>query len=247
MIDFKRKRRAYLMPILKLIRRVLNVLKRYAYPDYSSPPSVYQLYEEEQAKSCFEHFKKFFKTSIFLSSNKIRGYALDAAVQNDKDSEYFYIEFGVYSGTSINFFSKKLENKKIYGFDSFEGLKEDWAGTSVPKGTFNLNKKIPKLENNVIPIVGWIQDTLPIFLKEKNPKINFVHMDVDTYESSKFILESIKSNLTKGSIILFDELYNFEGWDAGEYKALREVFNDDEYKFLAFSKDSAQVVVKILI
>ena len=72
-------------------------------------------------------------------------------------------------------------------------------------------------------------------------------MDVDTYESSKFILESIKSNLTKGSIILFDELYNFEGWDAGEYKALREVFNDDEYKFLAFSKDSAQVVVKILI
>ena len=28
-INFKRKRRAYLMPILKLIRRFLNVLKRY--------------------------------------------------------------------------------------------------------------------------------------------------------------------------------------------------------------------------
>ena len=48
------------------------------------------------------------------------------------------------------------------------------------------------------------------FLKEKNPKINFVHMDVDTYESSKFVLESIKPNLVKGSVILFDELYNFE-------------------------------------
>ena len=181
-INFKRKRRAYLMPILKFIRRILNVLKRYAYPDYSSPPSVYRIYKEHQAINCFEHFKKYFKNSIFLSTDKIRGYALNAAKENDNASDYFYIEFGVFSGTSINFFSKNLNNKKIYGFDSFEGLKEDWVGTSVPKGTFNLNKKIPKLENNVVPIAGWIQDTLPIFLKEKNPKINFVHMDVDTYE-----------------------------------------------------------------
>ena len=245
-INFKRKRRAYLMPILKFIRRILNVLKRYAYPDYSSPPSVYRIYKEHQAISCFEHFKKYFKNSIFLSTDKIRGYALNAAKENDNASDYFYIEFGVFSGTSINFFSKNLNNKKIYGFDSFEGLKEDWVGTSVPKGTFNLNKKIPKLENNVVPIVGWIQDTLPIFLKEKNPKINFVHMDVDTYESSKFILQAIKPNLIKGAIILFDELYNFEGWDVGEYKALREVFNDNEYKFLSFATDTSQVVIKIL-
>ena len=72
-------------------------------------------------------------------------------------------------------------------------------------------------------------------------------MDVDTYETTKFILESIKPNLIKGSIILFDELYNFEGWDVGEYKALREVFNDNEYKFLSFATDSAQVVIKILV
>tara|TARA_B100001105_G_scaffold245784_1_gene228814 strand:- start:12 stop:230 length:219 start_codon:yes stop_codon:yes gene_type:complete len=71
-------------------------------------------------------------------------------------------------------------------------------------------------------------------------------MDVDTYESSKFILEAIKPNLVKGAIILFDKLYNFEGWDVGEYKALREVFNDYEYKFLSFATDSSQVVIKIL-
>ena len=32
----------------------------------------------------------------------------------------------------------------------------------------------------------------------------------------------------------------------GEYKALREVFNDYEYKFLSFATDSSQVVIKIL-
>ena len=181
------------MPILKLTRRILNVLKKYAYPDYSPSPSVYQIYKEHQAINCFEHFKKYFKNSIFLSADKIREYAINTAKENDNVSDYFYIEFGVFSGTSINFFSKNLNNKKIYGFDSFEGLKEDWVGTSVPKGTFNLNKKIPKLENNVVPISGWIQDTLPIFLKEKNPKINFVHIDVDTYDSSKFILDSFLS------------------------------------------------------
>ena len=101
------------------------------------------------------------------------------------------------------------------------------------------------MNDNVIPIVGWIQDTLPKFLNEKQPKICFIHMDVDTYESSKFILEKIKPFLTNNSIILFDEIYNFEGWDVGEYKALKEVFNDDEFRFISFSIDTAQAAIKI--
>tara|TARA_Y100001980_G_C14547706_1_gene328446 strand:+ start:1442 stop:1663 length:222 start_codon:yes stop_codon:yes gene_type:complete len=71
-------------------------------------------------------------------------------------------------------------------------------------------------------------------------------MDVDTYESSKFILEKIKPNLVKGAIILFDELYNFEGWDVGEYKALTEVFKEGEYKFISFSIDTSQAAIQIL-
>ena len=245
MIDFKRKRRAYLMPILSFIRKFLNTIKKYAFPTYKQSPSVYDLYKDEQIKNCYEHFKKYLKTSVILPSEKIRLHALELAKENDNNPNYFYIEFGVFSGTSINFFSKNL-NKEIYGFDSFEGLKEDWVGTSVTKGTFDLKKKIPKLESNVVPIAGWIQDTLPTFLNEKNPKINFVHMDVDTYESSKFVLEKIKPNLVKGAIILFDELYNFEGWDVGEYKALTEVFREDEYKFVSFSIDTSQAAIKIL-
>ena len=245
MIDFKRKRRAYVMPLLNFIRKFLNVVKKYAFPTYKQNPTVYDLYKEEQIKKCYEHFKNHLKNSVLLPSEKIRLHALNAAKENDNNSDNLYIEFGVFSGTSINYFSKNLK-KKIYGFDSFEGLKEDWVGTTVTKGTFNLNKKVPKLNNNVVPIVGWIQDTLPQFMNEKNPKINFVHMDVDTYESSKFILEKIKPNLKKEAIILFDELYNFDGWDVGEYKALTEVFEEKEYKFISFSTDTAQAAIKIL-
>ena len=77
-----------------------------------------------------------------LNSEKIRSHAINLAKENDKDPNNFYLEFGVFSGTSINFFSENI-NKNIYGFDSFEGLKEDWLGTSVTKGTFDLKKKIP--------------------------------------------------------------------------------------------------------
>ena len=245
MFNFKRKRRAYLMPILKMLRRVFNAFKKYAYPNYKLSPTVYDMYKEDQIKNCYEHFKKYFKTAVLLNSENIRVHAINLANENDKDPKNYYLEFGVFSGTSINFFSQKI-NKNIYGFDSFEGLKEDWLGTSVIKGTFDLKKQIPKLNSNVIPISGWVQDTLPKFLDEKKPKINFVHMDIDTYESSKFVLENIKPFLIKGAIILFDELYNFEGWDVGEYKALTEVFDEKDYGFVSFSTDTSQAAIKIL-
>ena len=71
------------------------------------------------------------------------------------------------------------------------------VGADHLKGDFNLQGKIPSLRNNVIPIKGWVQETLPKFLNEKKPLINFVHMDLDTYESTKFVLLSLKNISTK--------------------------------------------------
>ena len=140
MINFKRIRRAYIMPILKSIRKFLNTLKKYAFPTYRQYLTVYDFYKEEQIKKCYEHFKEYLKSAVLLNSENIRVHAINEANENDKDPNNYYLEFGVFSGSSINFFSKKI-NKKIYGFDSFEGLKEDWSGTTVIKGTFDLKKK----------------------------------------------------------------------------------------------------------
>lgn len=195
--------------------------------------NIFELYCDEEKIKCFNHFKKYFKTSLFLESKGTREYAVKNAVRNDPNQEFTYIEFGVYKGTSVNDLSKYV--KKIYAFDSFEGLKEDMLGNTEAIGTFNLNKQIPNLNKNVVPVVGWIQDTLDNFLEKENPKINFVHIDVDTYETSKFILKKVKKFLVPNATILFDELYNFPGWDVGEYKALSEEFNENDYKFKVFS------------
>ena len=145
--------------------------------------------------------------------------------------------------SSSSFFSKFIN--KLYCFDSFEGLKEDWVGNKVPKGYFNLNKKIPKLNSNIEPIVGWVEDTLDDFLKKHNPKINFVHMDMDTYSPTKFTLEKLKPYLVKDAIILFDELYNYPGWKNGEHKALMEVFKEDEFRYKAFQINNVKSAVQI--
>ena len=140
-------------------------------------------------------------------------------------------------------FSKHV--KKLYAFDSFEGLIEDWLGSGDQRGSFNLNKKIPKLNSNIEPIVGTVHDTLDNFIEKHNPKINFVHFDMDTYAPTKYALERLKPFLNKGAIILFDELYNYPGWKNGEYKALEQTFNENEYKFKAFSVNANRAVIQI--
>ena len=77
-----------------------------------------------------------------------------------------------------------------------------------------------------------------------NNKIVFVHMDINTYESSKSVLESIKPRLNKNAIIVLRACHNYPGWSVGEYKAFQEIFNKDEYQFLAFSKDGSPAVLR---
>jgi hypothetical protein len=203
------------------------------------------MYVKEEIKKCYETFKPHFQKSIFLDYKSYHKFIIERAKENDVYNKKFYLEFGVYVGTSINFFSNYVNT--IYGFDSFEGLKEDWTGQkNHPKGKFNLNRKLPKLNKNVIPVVGWVQDTLSPFLEKHKPEINFVHMDMDTYETTKFVLTKIKPYLTKKCTIAFDELYNYPGWEFGEYKALKETFNDSEYKYVCFCEDGIQVMIQTI-
>jgi hypothetical protein len=250
--------RNVIFPILKLIKnfleftiRVGRIIKFYALP---SPPrkknitrDCYDIFEKEEIEKSYKNFQDDFLHALFLDSKKINIYAINKALENSNNDKYFFLEFGVFRGESINKFAEILRgrNYKIYGFDSFEGLREDWAGTDVEKGHFNLYGKIPKLKNNVIPIKGWVQDTLPNFLEKNNPLINFIHIDLDTYSSTKFVLERVKPYLQKGAILLFNEFYNYPGWSVGEYRAFSEVFNKNEYNIIAFSKHGWEAVVKI--
>ncbi len=149
------------------------------------------------------------------------------------------LEFGVFQGHSINFFSRILANKndsrKIYGFDSFEGLSEDWAGTHMLKSTFDQKGKLPKVNKNVQLVKGWIDETLPPFLKDNNEFISFMHIDMDTYTPTKVIFKNTVERLVSGTIIVFDELLGYSGWKNGEFKALTEIIHPIwNYEYISF-------------
>lgn len=120
------------------------------------------------------------------------------------------LEFGVWNGTTILQLSCQLPDKKIYGFDSFIGLPEDWSYTTLKKGAFSINGSIPQSVLNVpnIKIIsGWFNESIPTYLKDANT-VALLHIDCDLYSSTKDILYSdIRNYIKPGTIIVFDEWY----------------------------------------
>ena len=156
-------------------------------------------------------------------------------------------EFGVWKGNSINWFASIRPQEKWFGFDSFEGLSEDWAGWELSKGAFNLHGRLPAVEQNVELIKGWFDQTVPAFLSRGGPsKFSFIHLDSDTYGAAKCVLALIKPHLQTGTVIVFDEYFGYPGWRQGEFLAWHEFVDIHKlkYEYLGFSNE--EVAVRLL-
>jgi hypothetical protein len=148
-----------------------------------------------------------------------------------------WLEFGVASGTTINYISK-FTTGKVYGFDSFEGLPEKWRD-GFDKGAFNRGGVLPIVNKNVELIKGWFNETLVDFMQQQNKKVSFIHMDADLYSSTKYIFDILKDYIEDGCIIVFDELVNYPGFDGdnGELKAFYEFIgeNNVDYEWIGMN------------
>lgn len=212
--------------------------------NYISPLDRYYL---DELNSSYDHFKVYFSSSV-LFKDEYQHLLFAFNETEEKNRNFLNLEFGVWTGKTINLISKEFSKNKFYGFDTFEGLVEKWFGqfySSFHLNRFSLNGQMPKVNSNVKLTKGNIFDTLDNFLNEQqNSNINFIHIDVDTYPTTKFILEKTKKFMLKNSVIVFDELHGRANWSNGEYKALIEVYEENEYEFISFSHE--QAAVKIL-
>jgi hypothetical protein len=130
------------------------------------------------------------------------------------------LEFGVGGGDSLRLFAKY---RFMFGFDSFKGLPEDWR-PGYPKGTFACEP--PEIFNTWL-FVGEFAATVSEFVASRLP-IGFVHVDCDLYASAATAL-TIAPLLVDGAIILFDEYYNYDGWEDHEHQALMDSGIDFDY------------------
>jgi hypothetical protein len=167
------------------------------------------------------------------NENTLREFAVNHALKNNVSN--VWAEFGVENGTSARYFLKHLPDDGIfYLFDSFEGLPEAWQGK--PKG-HRKSIGVPVFDDDRVKVVkGWFSDTLPL-----EDTLGFVHIDCDLYSSTKEVLEGI--NVTSGTVILFDELFGYDGYENHEYRALCEY--DRPYRFIG-RDDKYRAAIEVL-
>lgn len=139
-----------------------------------------------------------------------------------------WLEFGVGSGRSTAFIAQRMKfhfggAATIHGFDSFHGLPMYWDHTKLGVGTFSTGGEIPPHLNDMANVeihVGLFQATLGDLDKFGNTPVAFAHIDVDIYPSAVETLSRIACQLLPGSVLVFDELVNYKGFElSGEYRA----------------------------
>jgi hypothetical protein len=194
--------------------------------------------------------KKYLSKATPLTSDaEVLKYGSDKAKLNG-----LFIELGVCTGKTINFIAALNPHQKIYGFDSFEGLPEDWIRDdhTILAGTFRFKNPdlLPPVLHNVDLIKGWFNNTLTDFITTCDPEepIAFLHIDSDIYSSAATAFHILGSKICPDTIIVFDELYNYAGYENHEFKAFQEFLDNSGYEaeYLAYNVYHEQVAVRII-
>jgi len=157
-----------------------------------------------------------------------------------------YIEFGVAAGHSFDWFmSQNIHGEsRFYGFDTFDGLPENWG--PFKKGSFSNNNEMPLVKDfRGKYYKGLFQQTVPDFLKElDNSRRNVIMLDADLWSATLYALTSLAPFLKKGDIIFFDEFVvpthefkAFLDFTQSYYINLRLIAAANNYYFVAFIVD----------
>jgi len=160
----------------------------------------------------------------------------------DISGDRIICEFGVFTGGSINHVSK-MTDKTVFGFDSFEGLPERWRD-GCDRGMFAV-PQLPKVRKNVTLVKGLFHDTIPVFLSQQKGAVGFLHIDSDLYSSAKTVFDLLGERLRPGTVIVFDDYFNYPAWEDGEFKAFMEFLERSKLAcdFIGYHRNAQQVAV----
>jgi hypothetical protein len=219
---------------------------------------IYSGYDTEKQ---FDYENGFYLTSKSARLGKIIvHYELYKMINNLPGD---IVEFGVFKGASlIKFatFRELFENpysRKIIGFDVFDKFPEtDFADDKKYREDFikNAGESSITMESlheileykkfqNVELVKGDILETAPKYIDD-NPqlKISLLHIDVDIYEPSKVILETMYDSVVEGGLIVLDDYGVFPG----ETKAVDDFFHGKSVQInkFPFSQSSPSYIIK---
>jgi len=209
--------------------------------------------------------------SKYSLTGYLRMYVVTEAIRKvlNDGLEGDFVECGVWKGGNLILMEKlrgfyKL-NKKIYGYDTFDGmsepteLDEDFNNNKAKslmlkskkeKGINNIHcfATIEDVKSNIISncdeknislIKGPVEETL--LIEENLPKkISVLRLDTDFYESTKIELDILFPLLVKGGILIIDDYGHWKG----AKKAVDEYFADNKH-WLHFVDYTCRYLIKV--
>jgi SAM-dependent methyltransferase len=194
--------------------------------------SLSSKYGERELWSVIDHWPLYCGIS-----NLARSLAIAKLFQSTLSVPGHVAEFGSWRGANLLFLAKLLRiydpmsAKQVHCFEGFEGLStftpQDGDSAEVRgkyKGSFEELADVIALyemQDEIVIHRGLIQDTLQETLSAR-PELtfSFVYCDVDLYEPTKLILDSLHNRLAQGGLFVLDE-WNAENFP-GETLAVRE-------------------------
>lgn len=227
---------------MKTIKKTINKFRTINSPDVWNAENIYHL-----------------KTDISRIGKLLYHYEIYKKIINVPGD---IIECGVFKGISLTRFltyRSILENnfsRKVYGFDSFGKFPsaknqsdkkfikmwKNLAGDSISKDELHKILLEKKFENFEL-IKGDVLKTIPNFIKDRNNTIiALLHLDMDVYRPTKYVINKLFDKMSSNGIILIDDYAAV----AGATKAINEFLKSKkELKIqkLAYYKVPSYIVV----
>lgn len=153
------------------------------------------------------------------------------------------VEFGVGAGESTALIAAYMP---VIGFDSFEGLPEDWR-PDFRKGAF-AQQNVPEIPGATI-VVGLFEDTAMDYVFPTD--VSLIHFDADLYSSTKTALAATRHLIKPGVILVFDEFFGFTDdysspGETGERRAFREFLKETNLSYDVIGHGREQWAIRVL-
>ncbi len=244
----------------KISETIKNFLNKYNFK-IEHANSWYKRNEHRIAEISNDELKILKDISNYSMSTPANHWAIIQSMKHIKENNIKgdLVECGVWRGGNLILFKKMLKKlnleKKIFAFDTFEGMPEPskndfdlkninaekiyenykkkdlkWCFSEIDEVKNNINKFF-KNENECFNFVkGKVEETLTN--EENLPKnISLLRLDTDFYESTKKELEILYPRLNEGGVLIIDDYGHWKG----SKKAVDEYFNLEK-NFLWFHR-----------
>lgn len=178
---------------------------------------------------------------VFTVGSDVHALIYSALVARSNHPKGIIIDCGAGVFKSTNILAAINAGNVVYGLDTFSGLPASWkrkdadvfpSGTFAPTGQRNQdridhNQPPFPIADNVVLIAGNFSDTMPhlaqCLKKSENSPIALINVDCDLYESCRDALEPLLPLIQEGTVIHFDEFYNYSGFENGEFLIYQEL------------------------